>query len=192
MVPGAHGKGAAMTETTVHSDKLKRSWGWMAVLAVVSLVGGVLALIDPFAATLAATLLAGWFFMLLGGLQIIQSFQVQGWGGFLWALLFGVLSFVVGISLVFNPLAGMVSLTLLVAVLLLVTGAIKLFYAFSLRPVTGWGWVLVSGLLSIVLAILILTNFPYAAGTVLGIFLAVELISNGVLFLFIALGLRQL
>lgn len=181
-----------MTETTVYSDKLKRSWGWMAVLAVVSLVGGVLALIDPFAATLAATLLAGWFFMLLGGLQIIQSFQVQGWGGFLWALLFGVLSFVVGISLVFNPLAGMVSLTLLVAVLLLVTGAIKLFYAFSLRPVTGWGWVLVSGLLSIVLAILILTNFPYAAGTVLGIFLAVELISNGVLFLFIALGLRQL
>ena len=87
---------------------------------------------------------------------------------------------------------NLVLLTLLVAVLLLVTGAIKVFYAFSLRPVTGWGWVLVSGLLSIVLAVFIFTNFPYAAGTVLGIFLAVELISNGVLFLFIALGLRQL
>ena len=165
---------------------------WMAAFAVLSLVGGVLALIDPFAATLAATLLAGWFFMLLGGLQIIQSFQVQGWGGFLWALLFGVFSLVVGVSLVFNPLAGMVSLTLLVAVLLLVTGAIKIFYAMSLRPVTGWGWVLVSGLLSILLAVFIFSNFPYAAGTVLGIFLAVELISNGVLFLFVALGLRQL
>lgn len=180
-----------MTDT-VHSQKLKKSWGWMAVLAVISLVGGVLALINPFAATLAATLMAGWFFMLLGGLQIIQSFQVQGWGGFLWALLFGVLSLVVGISLVFNPLAGMVSLTLLVAVLLLVTGAIKIFYGFSLRPVTGWGWVLLSGAVSVLLAIFILTNFPYAAGTVLGIFLAVELISNGVLFLFIALGVRQL
>ena len=164
----------------------------LVALAVVSLIGGVLALLNPFAATLAATLMAGWFFMLLGGLQVVQSFQVQGWGGFLWALLFGVLSLLVGVSLVFNPLAGMVSLTLLVAVLLLVTGAIKVFYAFSLRPVTGWGWVLVSGLLSIVLAVFIFTNFPYAAGTVLGIFLAVELISNGVLFLFIALGLRQL
>ena len=177
---------------TESSRKLGKSWIWMAAFAVLSLVGGALALADPFAATLAATLLAGWFFMLLGGLQIIQSFQVQGWGGFVWALLFGVLSLVVGVSLVFNPLAGMVSLTLLVAVLLVVTGAIKTFYAFSLRPVTGWGWVLVSGLLSIVLAVLIMSNFPYAAGTVLGIFLAVELISNGVLFLFVALGLRKL
>lgn len=177
---------------TVHTEKLRKSWGWMAFLAVVCLVGGVLALINPFAATLAATLMAGWFFMLLGGLQVIQSFQVQGWGGFLWALLFGVLSFLVGISLVFNPLAGMVSLTLLVAVLLLATGAIKLFYSLSLRPVTGWGWVLLSGVLSIVLGVLILTNFPYAAASVLGILLAIELISNGVLFLFVALGLRQL
>ena len=60
------------------------------------------------------------------------------------------------------------------------------------RPMTGWGWVLVSGLLSILLAVFIFTNFPYAAGSVLGIFLAVELISNGVLFLFVALGLRKL
>lgn len=177
---------------TVHAQKLRKSWIWMAIFAAVSLVGGVLALANPFAATLAATFLAGWFFILLGGLQVIQSFQVQGWGGFLWALLFGVLSLVVGISLVFNPLAGMVSLTLLVAVLLFATGATKIFYAFSLRPVTGWLWVLLSGLLSLILAVLIFANFSQAALAVLGIFLAVELISNGVLFLFVALGLRRL
>lgn len=177
---------------TAHAEKLRKSWVWMALLAVVSLIGGILALVNPFIATLAATLLAGWFFIVLGGLQIIQSFQVQGWGGFLWALLFGILSLVVGISLVFNPLAGMVSLTLLVAVLLLATGATKLFYAFSLRPVTGWGWVLLSAVVSLVLAALIFYNISAAATTVLGIFLAVELISNGVVFLFVALGLRQL
>lgn len=177
---------------TVHKEKLRKSWVWMAILAVISFVGGVLALVNPFVATLAATLLAGWFFILLGGLQIVQSFQVQGWGGFLWALLFGVLSLVVGISLVFNPLAGMVSLTLLVAVLLLATGITKFFYAFSLRPVTGWIWVLLSGVLSVILGVWIFANFSEAAAAVLGIFLAVELISNGVLFLFIALGVRQM
>lgn len=177
---------------TMHAEKLRKSWIWMAIFAVISLVGGVLALVNPFVATLAATLLAGWFFIVLGGMQIVQSFQVQGWGGFLWALLFGVLSLVVGISLVFNPLAGMVSLTLLVAVLLLATGVTKLFYAFSLRSVTGWVWVLLSGLLSLILGVWIFANFSQAAAAVLGIFLAVELISNGVLFLFIALGLRQM
>jgi uncharacterized membrane protein HdeD (DUF308 family) len=164
----------------------------MAVLAVISLVGGFLALMNPFAASLAATLMAGWVFLFLGVVQIIQAFQVRDWPGFLWALLFGVLSFVVGLSLLFDPLAGMVSLTLLVAALLLVTGVIKVMYSFSLRPIAGWGWVLASGVLSLLLAIMIFGNFPWAAATVLGIFLGVELISNGVLFLFVALGLRRL
>lgn len=177
---------------TVHEEKLRASWIWMAVFAVISLIGGILALLNPFAATLAATLLAGWAFVILGVAQVVQSFQVQGWGGFLWALLFGLLSVAVGISLVFNPLAGMVSLTLLVAILFLALGLVKVFYAFSLRPVSGWLWVLLSAIVSIALGVLIFANFAAAAVSILGILLGVELISNGVLFLFVALGLRRL
>lgn len=181
-----------MATTTAHEEKLKSSWIWMAILAVISLVGGVLALLNPFAATLAATMLAGWAFIILGGIQVVQSFQVQGWGGFLWALLFGLLSLAVGIALIFNPLAGMVSLTLLIAILFLALGVVKILYSFSLRPVSGWIWVLLSGILSIVLGILIFSNFAAAAVSVLGILLGVELISNGILFLFVATGLRRL
>ena len=177
---------------TVHEEGLRKSWIWMAVLAVISLIGGVLALFNPFAATLAATMMAGWVFALLGLVQIVQAFQVQGWGGFIWALLFGLLSLIVGGSLIFNPLAGMVSLTLLVAVLFIATGVVKTMYSFSLRPVTGWGWVLFSGLVSLALGIMIMADFPASAASILGILLGVELISNGVLFLFVALGLRNL
>lgn len=176
---------------TVNEEGLRKSWVWMAVFAVISLVGGVLALLNPFAATLAATLMAGWAFAFLGALQVIQSFQVQGWGGFVWALLFGILTLVVGISLIFNPLAGMVSLTLLVAVLFLAVGAVKVMYSFALRPLTGWVWVLVSGIVSLALGIMILADFPWSATAVLGILLGVELLSNGILFLFVALGLRN-
>ena len=128
--------------TVEHGEKLRSSWFWLAIFGAVSLIGGVLALLNPFAATLAATLLAGWFFIAMGVIQVIQSFQITGWGGFLWSLLFGALTLAVGLSLIFNPLEGMISLTLLLAVLLLVTGAVKVMYAFSLRPVSGWGWVL--------------------------------------------------
>jgi len=170
---------------------MRKSWVWMAVLAVISIVGGVLALANPFAATLAATLLAGWAFAFLGLVQIIQAFQIRDWSGFLWALMFGVITLVVGAVLLLDPLAGMVSLTILVACLFLFTGVVKTMYALSLRPMSGWGWVLASGLVSILLALMILTNFPVSAATVLGILLALELLSNGVLFLFVALGLRR-
>lgn len=176
----------------VHSEKLRNSWVWMAVLALISLIGGVLALLNPFAATVAVTLMAGWVFALLGAMQIIQSFRTQGWGGFIWSMLFGILTFVVGLSLIFDPLAGMVSLTLLVAVLFIATGVVKIMYSFSLRSVSGWGWILFSGIVSLVLGVMILADFPFSASSILGILLGVELISNGVLFLFIALGLRRL
>jgi uncharacterized membrane protein HdeD (DUF308 family) len=176
---------------TAHGERLRSSWIWIALLAVISLVGGVLALANPFAATLAATLMAGWAFAILGMIQLVQAFQIRGWPSFLWSLLFGVLTLVVGISLVFNPLAGMVSLTLLVAVLFLVMGGIKIMYALSLRPIAGWGWALASGILSLVLGVMVLANFPWAAVSVLGILLGIELLSNGVLFLLLALGLRR-
>jgi uncharacterized membrane protein HdeD (DUF308 family) len=181
-----------MATTLEQGQRLRSSWIWLALFGVISLVGGVLALLNPFAATLAATLLAGWFFIAMGVLQIIQSFQIRGWGGFLWSLLFGVLALLVGLSLAFNPLAGMVSLTLLVAVLLLVMGIVKVMYAFSLRPVSGWGWVLFSGLVSIALAVMILTDFPWSVGNILGILLGIELVSNGILFLLVAFGVRKL
>lgn len=175
--------------TTDHSA-LRASWGWLVALGIISLVGGFLALINPFAATLAAVFLAGWTFLILGVLQIVQAFRVRGWGGFLWALLFGILTLAVGFVLLLDPLAGTFSLTFVVAIIFLFTGVVKAFYAFSVRPTSGWGWALLSAVISVVLGVLILANFPVAAVTVLGVLLAVELISNGVLFLLLGLGMR--
>jgi uncharacterized membrane protein HdeD (DUF308 family) len=52
--------------------------------------------------------------------------------------------------------------------------------------------VLLSGVVSLVLGIMILADILSAATQVLGILLGIELISNGVLFLFTAIGLRNL
>ena len=177
--------------TTAEVQGLRSSWIWLAILGAISLIGGILALLNPFAATFAAVLLAGWTFILYGALQIIQSFSVRGWGGFLWSLLLGVLTAVVGVSLLANPLGGAISLTILVAVLFLVLGAVKVIYGISLRPVAGWGFAVLSGIISILLAILIFSDFPAAAATILGILLAIELLSNGVFLLFVAFGLRK-
>jgi uncharacterized membrane protein HdeD (DUF308 family) len=163
----------------------------MAFLAVVSFIGGVLALIYPLLSTLAVTLMAGWAFIVLGIVEIIHSFRVTGWGGFLWALGLGVLTLLVGLSVVFNPLAGMVSLTILIAAFFLAMGVVKVMYALKLRPLSGWGWVIFSGIVSIVLGVMIMAGLPQSSLQVLGILLGIELISNGVLYGFIAAGLRR-
>lgn len=176
---------------SVQVQQLRSSWIWLALLGAISLIGGILALANPFAATVAAVFLAGWTFLLFGAVQIIQAFRMRGWSGFLWALLLGAVTVVVGVSLLANPFAGAISLTILVAVLFLVLGVVKVMYGLSLRPVSGWVYAVLSGVISILLAIVIFADFPWAAVTVLGILLAIELLSNGAFLLFVAFGLRK-
>jgi uncharacterized membrane protein HdeD (DUF308 family) len=56
---------------------------------------------------------------------------------------------------------------------------------------SGWGWGVASGILSIILGIMIIAGFPWSAATILGILLAIELLSNGVFLLLLAFGLRR-
>lgn len=174
------------------NDGFGRTWTWMVALAVICIVGGFMALLNPFGATILAVVLAGWIFLMQGVIQVVHAFRVRDWPGFIWSLGLGVLSLIVGVVLVADPLAGSVSLTLLVAVLLLMTGAAKTMFALALKPASGWIWVLASGLISALLGVMILAGLPASAATILGLLLGIELVSNGVLFLFVALGLRKL
>lgn len=171
--------------------KLKASWGWLIVIGIISLIGGLLCFRNPFAATLTVDYIAGFMFMLVGISQIVQAFSQRGSSGFLWTLGIGILGVLVGVMLVGNPMAGIVSLTVLVGVLLLFLGGAKIAYAMSMRPASGWAWVLVSGIFSIILAVLIFSNFPWAAASVLGLFLGVELTFNGIALLLTGFALRN-
>ena len=50
---------------------------------------------------------------------------------------------------------------------------------------------MISGLVSIILGVMVLANFPQSAAVVLGILLAVELLSNGVSAIALALLTRR-
>ena len=176
-------------EAALH--KLKASWGWLVAIGIISIIGGLLCFANPFAATMTVDYLAGFMFILVGVTQIIQAFSVRGWGGFLWTLGVGVLAVLVGAVLVGQPIMGATYLTIMVAGLLVFMGVAKFAFSFSMRPEPGWLWVMLSGIISIILAILIFTNFPWSAVTVLGLFLGVELTFNGVMLLMTGLALRN-
>ena len=151
-----------------------------------SLLGGILALANPFAASLTATVLAGWSFIAVGTLMLIAANHPLGFH--LAVFLLGLLVLALGVHLVFDPLRGVVSLTAAVGSLLLVAGILRISAALRL-----YGYfrvtLLVSGLLSFVLAVLIFADFPQSANVILGLFLAIELLSNGISL--IALGMAR-
>lgn len=156
------------------------SWILWVIIGVIAIIGGIIALLNPIPATLAANTIAAWFFIIGGILSLVGVFVGGGgWGQRIWALILGLAFLWLGISLLQNPLAGIVALTIVAAVTFLVTGTAKIIFAFGVRG-TGYFWpTILSGVISVILAIMVFTNFPQSAAVLLGVLLAVELIASG-------------
>lgn len=150
------------------------------IVGCLSILAGILALANPLVATLTAEQVAGWGFLIVGILQIFAVFRQVSWGGRIWVLLVGVLMVLLGINLLGKPLEGVMALTLTVGALFLVEGIFKIVLSFGLRGTGAFWLVLLSGAISVILAIMIFGNFPASALSILGILLAIELISNGI------------
>ncbi len=167
-------------------------WWAPIVLGVLAVIGGIVAILNPFAATIAATALAAWFFLILGVLMLVAAFRGEDerWGR-VWTGLTGVFGVLAGIFILVRPFAGMLSLTLVVGVMFLAVGVTRLWLAWKFRGSRYFWLLLIGGALSVLLGAIIVANFPAAALTVLGILLAVELLSSGVSMIVLGLMARD-
>jgi uncharacterized membrane protein HdeD (DUF308 family) len=147
---------------------------------------GLVAVALPSVATVATELLIGFVLIVSGIAQLFTSFSLRGWGGFLVALLAGVLYIVAGGLLLTYPLRGVLALTLVLGMFFLLAGGFKITMSFALRPLPHWGLVLASGVLSLFIALLILANWPSAAAWAIGLLVGVDLLFTGAAMVMVA------
>jgi uncharacterized membrane protein HdeD (DUF308 family) len=109
------------------------SWGWKLAAGILCLVAGLAILSDPlWSTTLASTwlvILVGFLAMLQGVAGLVVAFQGGGWG--MGAL--SVLGILFGLLLVINPLIGVATLTLILAIFMLIGGVWAVVQAFRIR-----------------------------------------------------------
>jgi uncharacterized membrane protein HdeD (DUF308 family) len=175
------------------SPELGRSWGWLTFLGVILIVGGILLLVAPVVGGLVVTTWIAAIFMVAGVFQIIHAFQARGWKSGLWQGLSGLIYLVGGFLAFFNPLAGAIALTIVLAVTFLVDGVVRIALAIGARPIDHWGWVLFGGIVSLLVGIYILFvgGSPAASLILLGVFAGVSFLFEGIAFLMLGLSARQ-
>ncbi len=172
-----------MTDTHAANDPLNppavgAGWGWILAYGVLSIVLGVLAFLNPFAATYAATLVIGAFFIAAGLVSIAAGFAGKGHEGRGYAIGFGLLSLVVGLLMAFFPLSGALSLTLMVAVWLGLRGAMEIGLGARFRR--GRGLMIALGVVNLLLAVYVLATLPWSALTLPGFVLGISFVFGGV------------
>jgi len=158
------------------------------LMAVMSIVAGVVALMNPVFASGVATLFVAWMFVIFGALQVIAGFRVEGTGAKVWTVLLGALAVYLGITILGHPLKGMMALTTMIAILCLGGGAAKVVLSFALEDRRFFWLVLLSGIASLAVGVIIFMNWPVSAVSALGILLGVQLLSDGASSLAMALS----
>lgn len=113
-------------------------------------------------------------------------------GGFIWELLLGIVYVVAGIYFLINPITGMASLTLALAMYLLAEGILELIFSFRIRPVRGWGWLLFDAVITLILALIIWRTWPSNAAWVLGTLVGISMLFSGIARLMLSLAARRL
>lgn len=182
---------AMMTPMSL-SESVRANWGWMLALGILFIVGGFLAFVTPFLAGVVVAAIVGVIIFLAGIAQIVQAWRMQSWGGFIWQLIIGIVLLVGGLSIYFNPVAGAATLTLFAAVMFVVKGVFQIILGVRLRPHDGWGWIVASGVIALIVGLLIYIQWPMSTGYALGTLAGISLAFTGWSYVAIALAARRL
>ena len=154
--------------------------GWCIFWGILLIVTGILALLMPEIAALATVLTLAWLLTFAGGVEIVHAFQTRHRNGFGWKLASGIVTLLLGLSVLVFPVAGVATLALWIGAFVFAGGIVRLILAFRVKPAKGWGWVLLDGLLSIVVGGLIAWGWPASSIPFIGLLTGFWLLFAGI------------
>ena len=179
-----------MTADTLFADAAKRA-RWSLFMGVLTAAIGVVMIIHPIATAAVSTVFLGWALIMAAAAQFVFAFTSHTAGNFFLKLLLGVLYGAAGIALAFFPLAGVVTLTAALGVMLVVDAILETVIAFALPAVVGRGWFLLSALASLVLGLMILFHWPASSAWAIGTLVGAAVVVNGITRITIASRVRR-
>jgi uncharacterized membrane protein HdeD (DUF308 family) len=171
-------------------DDVKKHWSCFLALGVVMALLGCAAISFSLFVTMLSVVVVGVLLLAAGLVSIVHGFGACQWKGVFLSMLLGVLYVVTGFLCITNPAASAVSVTLLIGAFCLVVGLFRMITTLYLR-FYDWGWVFFNGLVTFILGILIVSQWPVSGLWIIGLFIGVDILLAGVSLILLSLSARR-
>lgn len=173
---------------TIHAH-----WKVFLIQGVFMMILGLFAVALPHISTLAIEIFVGWLFIIGSFFRVLAILRSRTAPGFWWSLLTAMVVIALGLVLIVQPLQGVLTLTLLLAVILVVEGLGAILISFEFRRhLRNWGWVLFSGIVDLVLAYLIWQGWPDTAAWAIGLLVGINMFFFGLALMMTAIAARKM
>ena len=172
--------------------EVRQSATWSIVLSGLMIVSGILALAVPPVAGLTVSVMFGWLLIVTGALHLGFAWRGKGAAAIFGEIVIAVLYGVVGFYMLARPVAGLASLTLVIAGYLAAKGVLEGVFAFKFRQLPGTGWLLFDGVLTVAIAAMIASAWPASSAWAVGVLVGIAMISSGFARLMLSMAVRRL
>ena len=175
------------------ANALHQHWRLYLAEGIALVILGFIAILVPPIATLAVTIVLGWLFLISGLIGLYTTFMLRHAPGFWWSLISAALGVFVGGMLLAQPVSGAFSLTLVVIAFFIIEGVASIMFALEhKRELSGrWGWMLVSGIVDLILAMFVFAGLPSAAAWAIGLLVGINMVFGGSALIAMALHARN-
>jgi uncharacterized membrane protein HdeD (DUF308 family) len=173
-------------------EKAKKFTGWYIAAAVLFILLGLFAIVEPATAAVGIVLLLGWLLIFGGVAHFIGTFKGGGAKRVFFQILSAVVFLVAGYYLLTHPQMAVGTLTALLALVILAEGLFDIITYFRLQREHPSGWMLLNGIVALVLGGLIWVQWPSSSAWALGTLVGVNLLMTGITRLMFGLAGRRL
>lgn len=178
--------------TDLLGPEAKKATGWLIALSILLILTGIVAIALPGISSVTFTLVLGWLLLFNGIVRIVNAFQSKPIRGFWLSLVVGILYIIAGVMVIFNPIEAVLALTWLFGFLLIVEGIANIIAAFVNKTGRNLSWIVaLNGVITLVLGILVLSQWPASAIWLIGLYIGISILMSGISLLVIALSTRR-
>jgi uncharacterized membrane protein HdeD (DUF308 family) len=170
---------------------MKQGSKWGIVWGVLLIIFGVMAIGEPFLAAIAVTTFIAWLLIVVGIVHAVLAFHAHSGTSMGWKLLVGVSYIFIGVYLLFRPLAGVATLTLMLAFLFLIEGVLDFMLWWKSRSMDGALWILVDSIITLVLGGMIYVHWPTSSVWAIGTLVGISMIISGVTRIMLSLAVKK-
>jgi len=154
---------------------------WSMIWGIIMFLCGLLAIALPLATSIGIIIVLGWLILLSAIAHLIFIFHSHSSiGGVIWKLLLAVFYGAIGFYMVMNPLLGVATVTIVLAIFLFCEGAVEIAFYFHIRRAPHALWVLFDGIVTLILGFMIWAHWPSSLAWVLGTLIGISLMFSGI------------
>jgi len=179
------------TDQEVRAE-LAATSGWFKGIGILLIILGMVAILFPLFASLAAVKFAGWMLVIAAVFIFGSAFTIHDVGGTIVRILWALVALIAGLILLLNTDGSVGFLTAVLAIYFIFIGLMKLVVAGANRGQRGAGWLVVNAILSLIIGLIIIVDLDNTKDWAIGLLLGIDFIFAGFTLAMIGSSAKQL